>query len=75
MDKGDSYLENKERINKSADESSIKEKDVLSPLEYIHSTKLYSKLDPKVRNEIIEMLVVYIEVIATLTDELTQLPY
>ena len=70
-DNGDSYLEKKERINKSTDESSIKEKDVMFPLEYIHSTKFYSKLDPKVRNEIIEILVVYIDVISTSTDELT----
>ena len=70
-DNRDSYLENKERINKNTGESSIKEKDVLSPLEYIYSNKFYSKLNPKVRKEILEMLIVYIDIIATSTDELT----
>jgi len=71
MDNGDSYLEDKKRINKSADESFIIEKDVLNPLKYIHSTKFYSKSDPKVRDVIIEMLVIYIDVTTTSTDELT----
>ncbi|KAG4093441.1 hypothetical protein H8356DRAFT_1354331 [Neocallimastix lanati (nom. inval.)] len=61
----------KEPSSKIDYESSIKEKDALSPLEYIHSTKFYSSLDPKIKNDIIEMLVVYNDVTATSTDELT----
>jgi len=44
---GNSYLKSKEPTCKIDEESSIKEKDVLSPLEYIHSIKFYSSLYPK----------------------------
>ena len=69
--RGNSYLKSKEPTCKIDEVSSIKQKDVLSPLEFIQSITFYTSLYPKSWDDIIEILAVYIDVIATSTDELT----